>query len=229
MQKLTAHLRTAHAATARTVREPFNTLSHGLGALLAVAGMVLLIVWTASKPWHVVGFSIYGASLVVLFLASALFHGLHAHPRRIAQLLAFDQIAIYLLVAGTYTPICLVPLRGPWGWSLLGVVWGLAITGITLRVAWSRCPQWVHLALYLIMGWLAVIAFVPITTSLPAAAILWLVAGGLAYTVGAVVFAVQRPRLWPGFFSSHELWHVFVLGGSACHFVLMAGFVTRLG
>lgn len=210
------------------VREPFNGLSHLAGALLSVAGLLFLAALSVGKPWHLTGFVVYGSSLVVLYLASTLYHSLPATPARLQRLLVFDQVAIYLLIAGTYTPLCLVPLRGPWGWSLLGVVWGIALLGITLRVAWRAAPSWLPMLLYLLMGWLCVVALQPLASALPAGAIHWLLAGGIVYTLGAVVFALQRPRLWPGTFSSHELWHVFVLGGSACHFVLMLGFVAPL-
>lgn len=217
-----------HTWLEQGIREPFNGLSHGAGALLAVVGLVALLLSAAGRPWHVVSFAIYGASLVLLFLASCLYHSLRVPPERIRKLLVFDQVAIYVLIAGTYTPICLVPLRGPWGWSLLGVIWGIALTGIALRIWWRRSPPWVPVALYLVMGWLAAIAAQPLAASLPASAPAWLFGGGVAYTVGAVVFASQRPRMWPGRFSSHELWHLFVLGGSACHYVTIYSFVGSL-
>jgi hemolysin III len=121
-----------------------------------------------------------------------------------------------------------VPLRSAWGWSLFGVVWGLALFGSLLEIAPRLAPRWVGLALYLVMGWLALIAMGPLTRTLPAAALAWLLAGGIVYTVGAVVYAIERPRLWPGIFGAHDLWHLFVLGGSACHFVLMLRFVLPL-
>ncbi|MCC2669220.1 MAG: channel protein hemolysin family [Armatimonadetes bacterium] len=210
------------------VREPFNGLSHMAGVLLSIAGLLFLIAVSIGKPWHLTSFAIYGASLVILYLASTLYHSLPVTPRRVEQLLVFDQVAIYLLIAGTYTPLCLVPLRGPWGWSLLSVVWTIALVGIVLRIAWRKSPEWVPVVLYLVMGWLCTVALKPLGAALPDGAMGWLFAGGIVYTIGAGVFATQRPRLWPGKFSSHELWHLFVLGGSACHFVLMIGFVARM-
>jgi hemolysin III len=208
------------------VREPFNGLSHFAGAVLSLVGLLVLVLCSYHKPWHLAGFLIYGSSLVLLYTASTLYHSLPVGPRRVQQLLVFDQAAIYVLIAGTYTPVCLVTLRGPWGWSLLGVVWSIALLGIALRIAWSRAPVWLPVALYLAMGWLCVLAHQPLQKALPAPGLGWLAAGGLVYTMGTVVFATQRPRLWPGRFSSHELWHVFVLAGSACHFVLMLCFVA---
>lgn len=208
------------------VREPFNGLSHLAGALLALAGLLFLIAVSVGKPWHLAGFAIYGVSLVLLFVASTLYHSLPVCPRGIEKLLCFDQVAIYLLIAGTYTPLCLVPLRGPWGWSLLGVVWGIALLGITLRLAWRAAPAWLPLPIYLLMGWLCVVVLKPLGGALPPGAMGWLCLGGIVYTVGAAVLVLDRPRLWPGRFGAHELWHLFVIGGSACHFVVMLRFVA---
>lgn len=210
------------------IREPFNGLSHLLGVLLSLAGLLALVFQAPGKPWHLTGFGIYGVTLVLLYMASTLYHSLPVNPRQVERLLMLDQVAIYLLIAGTYTPLCLVPLRGPWGWSLLGVVWGIALVGITLRIAWRSAPEWIAVVLYLLMGWLCTAVLRPLGQALPPAGLAWLFAGGIVYTVGAAIFAAQRPRLWPGRFSSHELWHCFVLGGSACHFVLMLCFVAPM-
>lgn len=208
------------------VREPFCGWSHFCGVVLSIAGLLILTALSWNKPWHLIGFLIYGTSMIILYAASTLYHSLPCIPQRLERLQMFDQVAIYLLIAGTYTPLCLVPLRGPWGWTLLAVVWGIALFGIALRVGWRGCPQWVPVALYLVMGWLSVTAWEPLARTLPAGALDWLLAGGVVYTLGTVVFATQQPRLWPGRFSSHELWHLFVLGGSACHYVLMLHFVV---
>lgn len=203
------------------LREPFSGLSHLAGAALSVAGLVVLLWLARGRPWHVSAFAIYGASLIALYLASAVYHLLPVGPKWVQRLLAVDQAAIFLLIAGTYTPLCLLTLRGPWGFSLLGVVWGLAFLGITLRFAWRSAPPWLCLILYLIMGWLCLVAIVPLVQLLSPEAMGWLVAGGVVYSLGAVVFAIERPRLWPGKFGAHDLWHCMVLGGSACHFVVM--------
>lgn len=208
------------------VREPFCGWSHLCGAVLSFVGLLVLLSLSQGKPWHLAGFVVYGVSLVVLYAASTLYHSLPATARRVERLLIFDQVAIYLLIAGTYTPLCLIPLRGPLGWSLLGVIWGIALVGVTLRIGWRGAPVWLPVVLYLVMGWLCVAAYQPLAQSLPLQALYWLLAGGIIYTVGAVIFVAQRPRLWPGTFSSHELWHLFVLAGSACHFVVMLRFVA---
>ncbi len=211
------------------LREPFCGLSHMAGIGLSVAALVALLSLAYGRPWHVTAFSIYGASLIFLYTASTLYHSLPVGPRRVEQLRALDQVAIYCLIAGTYTPICLISLRGAWGWSLLGVVWGIALTGAALRIACRRFPEWLTFTLYLAMGWLSMIAVRPLFEALTATGIGWLLLGGLFYTVGAFVLALDRPRLWPGRFGSHELWHLFVLGGSGCHFVLVRCFVAPAG
>jgi hemolysin III len=210
------------------LREPFCGLSHLCGVLLGVAALLVLLCLNRGKPWHLSGFAIYGATLILLYLASTLYHSLPVSEPWIERLRRLDRVGIYLLIAGTYTPLCLVPLRGGWGWSLLGVVWGLALLGSVCELAWHTAPKWVGLGLYLTMGWLAVIAVGPLTRTLTGAGLAWLVAGGLVYSIGTVVYATDRPRLWPGIFEAHDLWHVFVLAGSACHFVLMFRFVLPL-
>lgn len=207
------------------MRHPFAGLSHLCGAGLSAAGLVVLLCLSGGRPWHVSSFAIYGASLIALYMASALYHLLPVCPKKEERLLALDQAAIYLLIAGTYTPICLVTLRGAWGWSLFGIVWGIAAAGIAIRFAWRSAPHWLSLVLYLVMGWLCVVALAPLIRGLTPSAFGWLVAGGIVYSVGAVIFATDRPRLWPGKFGAHDLWHCFVLGGSACHFIVMLSLV----
>ncbi len=203
------------------VREPFNGLSHLAGALLAAAGLLFLVAVSLGKPVHLAGLAVYGGSLVLLYTASTLYHSLPVGPRQVQRLLMWDQVAIYLLIAGTYTPLCLVPLRGPWGYGLLGTVWAIALVGILLRVGWRRAPGWLPFALYLLMGWLCVVALAPLGGLLSPEGLAWLFAGGMAYTVGALILILDRPCFRPGVFGAHELWHCFVLAGSACHFVLM--------
>ncbi|MBI1840795.1 MAG: hemolysin III family protein [Verrucomicrobia bacterium] len=210
------------------LREPFSGLSHLSGAVLGIAALVVLVRLAQGKPWHVSAFGIYGAALILLYLASALYHLLPVNERWVERLRIVDHVGIYLLIAGTYTPICLVPLRGGWGWSLLGVVWGLALFGSACEIAWRTAPRWLGRGLYLVMGWLAVIAFGPLTRTLTGAGLEWLLAGGIVYTVGAVIYATERPRLWPGVFGAHDLWHLLVLSGSVCHLVMMFRFIVPL-
>jgi hemolysin III len=204
------------------LKDPFSGLSHAFGALLALAGLVFLIVESHGNPLRIVSFGIYGVSLVVLFTASALYHSLRVGPRASGALYGFDRAAIYALIAGTYTPICLIALPAGWGWSLFGVVWGLAATGIAIDViSRQRAPDWVQALMYLLTGWIAIIAIVPLFRALPPLALGWLAAGCIIYSAGAVICVKDRPRMRPGVFEAHDLWHVMVLAGSACHFVLM--------
>ena len=212
----------------RWLKEPVNSLSHLLGAVLSLAGMVALVAMSDGEPWRTASFAIYGATSVVLYTASTLLHALRVGERGERWLRRFDHAAIFALIAGTYTPIALVTLRAehaPVGWTILSVVWGLAVLGIVFKTTWLDAPRLLSTSLYLLMGWLAVFAFVPLVQALPAGGMFWLVLGGLFYTVGAAIFALQRPNLIPRHFGHHELWHLFVLAGGASHFLLMLRYV----
>ena len=208
------------------IKDPFPGLSHWVGMALSVAGLALLLDRADGRPWHVVGFAVYGASLILLYLASALAHSVRCSPRRAAMFDAFDYAAIYLLIAGSYTPLCLVTLRGPWGFGLLAAAWGIAAFGIASLVLRGPGKSGLRVALYVGMGWLAVAAAPAIFRTLPVPGVLWLIAGGVVYTLGAVVFVTDRPHLWPNRFAAHDLWHCMVLIGSACHFVVMLRYVA---
>jgi hemolysin III len=208
------------------IKEPFCGLSHGLGAALSVVGLVVLLVVSAGKPWKVTSFAIYGATLIILYTASALYHSISAAPHVVERLKRLDHVGIYLLIAGTYTPVCLVVLGGAWGWGILGAEYAMAAIGIVATLFLRKVPNWLRVALYLCMGWLIVIALSPLRSALPSAAMAWMTAGGIIYTLGTIVYATERPNLWPGKFTAHDLWHVFVLAGSVCHYVMMLGFVA---
>lgn len=197
-----------------------NSITHGIGAGLGVAALTLLVgvASLAGDPWRIVATSVYGASLVLLFLASTLYHSVRKpRVKRVFQIL--DHAAIFLLIAGTYTPFALVTLRGPWGWTLFGIVWGLAVLGIGFESVWlGRFPR-LSTALYLVMGWIGVIVVWPMSQVFPLGGWAWLVGGGLAYTVGVVFFAWERLPY------HHTLWHLFVLTGAACHFFAVLTYV----
>lgn len=209
-------------------KEPFSTYSHFFGVLLSIAALVTLVAQSAGNVWRTVGFSIYGSSLILLYSASTLYHWLPLSPRGEDLLRRFDHVAIFFLIAGSYTPVCLVTLRGWWGWSILGTVWALALAGTALKLFYEHLPAPLSAALYVGMGWLAVVAIAPLVQNLPAAAILWLLAGGLAYTAGALIYAIERPDPFPMVFGHHEVFHVFVLAGSALHFVFMSRYVLPI-
>jgi hemolysin III len=196
-----------------SVEEVANTITHGIGLLLSVVGFVVLLVLAALRgsAWHIVACSIYGATLICLYTASTLYHAVIS-PRVKRALRIFDHSAIYLLIAGTYTPFLLVSLRGPWGWSLFGVIWGLALAGVLFKFWFVERFVILSTAVYIAMGWLVVIAAKPVITHVPFTALIWLLAGGLAYTGGVIFFAAKRIPY------SHAIWHLFVLAGSICHY-----------
>jgi hemolysin III len=196
-------------------------------SIFSLLGTVLLIVYssTAAKPWHIVSFSIYGFSLVSLFLASTLHHGVTSSPRVEGLLRAVDYFAIYVLIAGTYTPICLVVLRGPLGWSVFGVCWAVGLAGIGLKAAIPSLPKWISLTLYSTMGWLGAAIALPVYRAVSLAGIGLILAGGVFYTVGAVIFSVEKPNPVPGRFGFHEIWHIFVILGALSHYAFMYAYV----
>jgi hemolysin III len=190
-----------------------NSLTHGVGMLLSIAGLSILVTFAALRgdAWMVVGCSVFGASMILLYTASTLYHCLRS-PRSKGMLRVLDHAAIFLLIAGTYTPFTLASLRGPWGWSLFGVIWGLAVTGIALKLFFTGRFRVVSTMIYLFMGWLVLIAIRPLVAVLPRASLVFLLAGGLAYSLGVVFY------LWKRLPYHHAVWHLFVLAGTVCHF-----------
>jgi len=202
--------------------ERLNGYSHLLGAIAAAAGLAVLVVLAGRQGdvWKLVSFSVYGATLILLYLFSTLYHSVRGQTKAILQ--KFDHSAIYLLIAGTYTPFTLVTLRGPWGWTLFGVVWGLAVLGIVLDALHPRNARRIlPVVVYLLMGWVALIALGPLVKALPASGLWWLIGGGLFYTVGILFYALDA-RLR----HAHGIWHLFVLAGSVCHYVTILLYVA---
>jgi hemolysin III len=212
------------------VKDPVSGFSHLIGAVLSAVGLYYLVRYAAANGtvWHIVSFAIFGTSLILLYTASTVYHLVIVSERGSTILRKIDHMMIYVLIAGTYTPMCLVPLRGSWGWSLLISIWGLAMAGIILKILWFNAPRWLYTLFYLIMGWLIVIAFSPLVKVMPTGAMIWLVAGGLLYTVGAVIYGTKWPRLKSKVFGFHEVFHIFVLYGSFCHFWMMFRYVVYL-
>ena len=197
-----------------------HTITHGLGFLLSIAGLSILVVFASlnGNAWHIAGCSIYGGTLVFLFTASTLYHSLpHSRAKRVFRFL--DHSAIYLLIAGTYTPFTLVNLRGGWGWTLFGLVWGLALFGIVLQVASKGRTNAASLALYLTLGWLAIVGIKPLFESVEAGGLWLMFLGGMAFTGGVVFYAWRRLRY------HHAVWHLFVMTGTICHFFAVLFFV----
>ena len=200
------------------LKEPFSALSHYVGAAAALLGLGYLFYRVWNHAVAIVAFAIYGGCLTLLYVASALYHSVHTRSQWLQKL---DHMAIYLMIAGTYTPLCLLALKSPTGVAMLIAEWTMAAIGIVANVFYGGGPKRLRLTLYLAMGWLVVADLPGVLKVLPVSALVWMLAGGLAYTVGTVIYATGRPKLWPGKFGSHELWHLFVLGGSACHYLLM--------
>ncbi|MEA3588186.1 hemolysin III family protein [Pseudidiomarina sp. 1APP75-27a] len=193
--------------------EVAHSITHGVGAVASIVGLVVMILWSAAygDTWHIVSVSIYGASLILLYTASTLYHAF-PWPRIKSFFQHIDHAAIYFLIAGTYTPFALINLRGPWGWTLLGVVWGIAIVGVILELSLSERKKWLSLSLYLGLGWMAVVAIKPMITHVEVGGLMLLLAGGLAYSLGVIFY------VWKSLKYHHAIWHMFVLAGSVLHF-----------
>jgi hemolysin III len=198
-----------------------HSITHGVGLLASVTGLVVLVMLAAATrdPWRITACAIYASTLVVLYAASTLYHALSAtRARHVLRVL--DHSAIFLLIAGTYTPFALVLLRGPWGWTLLGIVWSVALAGIAAKAVFGARWPILSTALYICMGWTVVIALKPLVEHVPPGGIAWLAAGGLAYTGGVVFYA------WPRLRYGHAIWHLFVLAGSVCHYIAVVLYVV---
>ncbi len=214
----------------RKLREPVNGLTHLAAGLLAFVGLVVLLATAASagRIDQLVAFGIFGVSLISLYAASALYHLLPLSPAGVARLRRLDHMTIFVLIAGTYTPFCLLALDGGWRWGLLGLIWGLALGGVLLKLLWMEAPRWLSVVLYLGMGWVAVIAAPALFRAVPAEGMAWVLAGGLTYSAGALVYGLKRPNPLPGVFGFHEVWHLFVVAGSACHFWAVLRYIAPL-
>lgn len=200
--------------------EKLNSLTHLLGAIFALVGLVVLIIAASLKDdvWRIVSFSIYGTSLFLLYLSSTLYHSTRGSLKAIFKKL--DHISIYLLIAGSYTPFVLVSLNGVWGWSLFAVIWGLAIIGTLLDCYSSDERRVIQLVIYVLMGWIALIAYQPLIESLSMPGFLWLLGGGLIYTFGIIFYITDKKK-----FYFHSIWHIFVLAGSATHYYTVMNYV----
>ena len=203
------------------IREPFNAVSHLCGAFAGLLGSALLLAQGGS-PARVTALTIYGLSLVALFSASGVYHAVTAAPKTLRILRKIDHSAIFLLIAGTYTPFCMLAFTGGWRWGMLAFIWTLAVAGIVMKVFIINTPRWVTAGTYLVMGWLSVAAVQEFIHTLSPRTVGWLLGGGILYSLGAVIYATRKGNLFPGKFGFHELWHVFVLLGAAAHFAAVA-------
>ncbi len=202
-------------------RDPFSGFSHLTGAIIGLIASGILIIKASlyGDMWQVASFAIFGLCMTLMFGSSAIYHLAQGSDEKILKLKRIDHMAIFGMIAGTYTPMCLVPLRESFGWTLLAVVWGLAISGILLKIFWIGAPRWLSTLIYLAMGWACVFGLSTMKAVMPEVSFDWLVYGGIAYTLGAVVYATKWPDPWPEAFGFHEIWHVFVMAGAFSHFV----------
>lgn len=211
------------------IKDPGSAITHFIGMLMAIFAAVPLLIKAAHEPSriYVISIAVYAASLILLYAASTTYHTFNRSEKINTILKKVDHMMISVLIAGSYTPICLLVLGGRTGLLLLGIVWGIAVIGILIKAFWVYCPKWISSVLYIGMGWTCVLAFTQILNSMSAAAFGWLLAGGIIYTVGGVIYALKLPifNSRHKYFGSHEIFHLFVMGGSACHFVVMYAFV----
>ena len=203
------------------LKDPASALTHMSFAVLSIPVTVFLLLLSPHNVVYIVSFAIFGAALFLLYTASTVYHAVKASEKTQNVLRKIDHMMIFVLISGTYTPICLIPLFGAWGFTLLGVVWGMTILGILFKLFWIDAPRWIGTALYVIMGWAVVVAFVPLADSIPLGGLVLLISGGIAYTLGAAIYAFKWPRIKSKVFGFHEVFHIFVMAGSALHILLM--------
>ena len=201
------------------LREPVNGLTHMVGAIAAFFGQIALLIAAWNGPARIVSVMIYGLSLMAMFTASATYHTVKVKPHIQQILRKLDHSAIFMLIAGTYTPFCLIAFTGFWRWGLLAIIWAIAVIGIIIKVFYVNAPRWLNAGMYVAMGWLVVMAVPQMSSVLPINAMLWLIVGGVVYTLGALVYTTKMFNFVPGKFGFHEVWHIFVLLGAIAHFI----------
>ena len=201
------------------IREPFNSLTHLGGAIAAFFGEIALLFIASSGVLKITSVIIYGLSLIAMFSASGFYHLARRKPAALQTLRKLDHSAIFLLIAGTYTPFCLIAFTGFWQWGLLTIIWAIALIGVVVKIFYVKAPRWLNAGTYVIMGWLCVMAAPQMRSVLSASTIVWLFVGGVIYTLGAVIYATKIFNFLPGKFGFHEIWHIFVLLGALAHFI----------
>lgn len=212
----------------KQLREPVNGLMHLFAAIAAAIGASIMVFVGREDVSKLVSLAVYGSSLVLMFSASAAYHLVNAKTQVQKFLRKLDHSSIYLLIAGTYTPLCLHFFDGFWRWGLLTIIWGMAVVGIGVKLFVINAPRWVTAGIYLLMGWLSMSAINEMLAAMPLAALGLMLAGGIWFTVGAIIYIAKRPNFFPGKFGFHELWHVFVILGCLSHFIAIAAFVAPL-
>ncbi|MEY8337752.1 hemolysin III family protein [Lachnospiraceae bacterium 62-35] len=212
------------------LRNPGSAITHFIAMLLAAVAAFPLLIKAANAPGvlHLASLAVFIISMILLYAASTIYHTLDISPKVNKILRKIDHMMIFILIAGTYTPVCLIVLGNQTGWSLLALVWGIAAVGITIMAFWITCPKWFSSVIYIVMGWICILAITKIIHALPHPAFLWLLAGGIIYTAGGILYALKLPvfNSLHHNFGSHEIFHLFVMGGSFCHYIMMYQFVA---
>jgi len=207
----------------KKLREPVNSLTHWGGAILALIGLIALLIVGWDTPAKIISFAIYGVSLIFMFSASATYHMVRVKDKALEVFRKVDHAAIFVLIAGTYTPFCVNAFEGFWKWGMLTIIWSLALIGIVVKTFYIGAPRWLNAGIYVLMGWISVAAAGQMLAALPTWVFAWLIAGGVIYTLGAVVYATKIFNFKPGVFGFHEVWHIFVLIAAAAHYVAVFG------
>jgi hemolysin III len=214
----------------KKIKDPISALTHFIGVILSAFATYAMVNKASElgNIFHVLPFLIFGVSLILLYLASTIYH-IVENPKFLADVLhRIDHIMIFILIAGTYTPICLIPLKGTLGITILSIIWVIAIAGIFLKIFWMSAPRWLYTGIYILAGWIIILAIIPLSQVLSSEAIFWLVTGGVVYTLGAVIYATKWSKLSFKHFGFHEIFHLFVLGGSFCHFLMIYNYIMYL-
>lgn len=211
-----------------SVREPINAYTHLFGAVLSIIGTILLLIYggkgSSLTPAAIISIIIFGLSLTALYTSSGIYHAIKANDATLLRLKKLDHSMIFLLIAGSYTPFCLLTLTGLWQLTILILVWSLAIIGILLKIFWINMPRWISTGFYIGMGWVAILALSPLSKALSMGGIIWLTLGGIMYTIGGIIYGIKKPNI-SAKFGFHELFHIFVLLGSACHYWCVFNYV----
>ena len=227
---LTATSRTGVVSMKLKIKDPGSAITHFIGCIMAIIAAAPLLIKAAREPGsiYMIAMSIFILSMILLYAASTIYHTLDISPKVNKILRKLDHMMIFILIAGTYTPVCLIVLGDRTGWNLLALVWGIAAAGILIKALWITCPKWFSSLLYIAMGWVCILAISRIVQALPREAFLWLLAGGLIYTLGGIIYALKLPLFNARHknFGSHEIFHLFVMGGSFCHYMMMYQFVA---
>jgi hemolysin III len=212
------------------LREPMNGFTHFIGIVLSIIGTILLLRTSLNphKPNHLIAFSIFGLGLLLLYTTSTLYHWLKLSDAGILRMRKADHIMIFINIAATYTPVCMIALKNDLGRTLLFIIWSIAITGIGIKIFWIHAPRWLSTTIYVLMGWMAIVVIIPLIEVLQLQALIWLFMGGVFFTTGAVIYALKKPDPYPGILGFHEIFHLFVLAGSFSHFWMIYKYIAVL-